>query len=59
MTFKERTLADAQENMSTIASPDARKEASKTDLVILEAERDRLRRRLDFWEHRHRQLTTG
>lgn len=35
----------------------AREEAKNTDMVVLKAERERLRQRLDFWERRHRELT--
>lgn len=40
-----------------MAEPEAREEIDKTDLTILEAERERLRERLDFWLRRQHELT--
>ena len=37
---------------------EARVEMAQTDLAVMEAERDRLRRHLDFWKQRHLDLTT-
>jgi hypothetical protein len=51
LTFKEAMMAAAVQNMAQM-SESARKEAKKTDLVILTSERDRFRRRLQFWEAR-------
>jgi hypothetical protein len=44
--------------MADMPEQDARVETVQTDLAVLEAERDRLRRRLDFWKRRHLELTT-
>jgi hypothetical protein len=35
----------------------ARDEVGKTDLMVLTAERDRLKRRLDYWKERQRELS--
>jgi len=59
LTFKERAVATAHESLSTMPEADARREAVLTDLIVLEAERDRLRRRLEFWKRRHLDLTTA
>jgi hypothetical protein len=58
LTFKERTLGSTQRNLNEMPAPEAREEAAETDVTVLEAERKRLRQRLDFWEKRHRELTT-
>ena len=57
LTFKERTLSTAERNIARMAEPEARKDIEKTDLTVLEAERDRLRKRLDFWLRRRHELT--
>jgi len=59
LNFKERAVATAHESLSTMPEADARREAVQTDLIVLEAERDRLRRRLEFWKQRHLDLTTA
>jgi hypothetical protein len=56
LTFKEQTLAGTERNLEKMPAPEARDEA-ETDVTVLEAERERLRQRLDFWEKRHRELT--
>jgi len=58
LAFKERTLATAHHSMADMPEQDARVETVQTDLAVLEAERDRLGRRLDFWKRRHLELTT-
>jgi hypothetical protein len=57
VTFKERALATAHEGLAKMPEADARREAVRTDFSILEAERDRLRRRLEFWKKRHLELS--
>jgi len=57
LTFKERALATAHEGLAKMAEADARREAVRTDFSVLEAERDRLRRRLEFWKKRHLDLS--
>lgn len=57
LTFKERAVATAHHGLADMPLKDARVEAVRTDLAVLEAERDRLRRRLDFWKRRHLELT--
>jgi hypothetical protein len=37
----------------------ARQEVEATDLVVLRAERDRFRRRAEFWRDRYRELAEG
>ncbi len=59
LTFKERAVATAHESLARMPEADARREAVQTDLTVLEAERDRLRRRLEFWKRRHLDLTTA
>lgn len=58
VTFKERAVATAHQNLAEMPEADARAEATRTDLAVLEAERDRIRRRLDFWKQRHLDLST-
>ena len=57
LTFKERAVATAHQSLAEMPEVDARLEATRTDFVVLEAERDRLRRRLEFWKRRHLDLT--
>jgi len=57
LTFKERALATAHEGLAKMPEADARREAVRTDFSVLEAERDRLRRRLEFWKKRHLDLS--
>ena len=57
LTFKERTISTAQRDVAELPKPEAREEAEQTDMVVLEAERDRLQQRLDFWKRRHRELS--
>jgi hypothetical protein len=58
MTFKERTESSAQKSLKQMPEPEARAEVARTDLPALKAERERLRRRLDFWKQRHADLTS-
>ncbi|HEX6547543.1 MAG TPA: hypothetical protein VF134_02230 [Candidatus Dormibacteraeota bacterium] len=55
--FKERLLDTAQTGLADLSESVARAEAAATDLVVLSAERDRLRSRLDFWKGRQRELS--
>jgi len=55
--FKERLVDSASEALRTMTEAEARDEVGKTDLRVLIAERDRLRRRLDYWKERQRELT--
>jgi hypothetical protein len=54
--FKERLVDTAAEALRNMTEMHARDEVSSTDLVVLTAERDRLRRRLDYWKERQREL---
>jgi hypothetical protein len=55
VAFKERMLEETYQAMKNI-QPDARTEVSRTDAVVLKAEAERLRRRLEFWEQRLQKL---
>jgi hypothetical protein len=55
VAFKEQMLEETDQAMTNI-QPDARTEVGRTDAVVLKAEWERLRRRLDFWEQRLRKL---
>ena len=54
--FKERLVDTASEALRNMTEAHARDEVSKTDLMVLTAERDRLKRRLDYWKERQREL---
>ncbi len=54
--FKERLVDAAQGGMLHLSDPLARQEATEVDLPVLLAERDRLRKRLDFWKEKQREL---
>jgi len=56
--FKERLVDSASEAMRNMTESHARDEVGKTDLMVLTAERDRLKRRLDYWKERQRELST-
>ncbi len=56
LTFKEKTISSAQRNADQMSMSEAREEVEETDLTALEAELDRLRKRLNFWERRCREL---
>lgn len=57
LTFKERALTTAQQALAETPESDARAEAERTDLPVLEAERERIRHRMAFWRERHRELS--
>jgi len=57
LTFKERAVATAHQSLAEMPEVGILLEATRTDFVVLEAERDRLRRRLEFWKRRHLDLT--
>ena len=57
LLFKERLVDTADEALRNMTELLARDEVSSTDLVVLTAERDRLRRRLDYWKERQRELS--
>ena len=56
LLFKERLVDTADEALRNMTELLARDEVSSTDLVVLTAERDRLRRRLEYWKERQREL---
>jgi DNA-binding response OmpR family regulator len=55
LSFKEGVLARVYQEMATMSEA-ARTEVARTDQPVLEAELDRLRRRLEFWRRRHWEL---
>jgi hypothetical protein len=55
--FKERLVDSAGQALTNMTETQARDEVGKTDLMVLTAERDRLRRRLDYWKERQRDLS--
>jgi hypothetical protein len=50
--FKAKLLAAARGKLSELTEVDARREAVDTDMVLLNAEHERLQRRLNFWKQR-------
>jgi hypothetical protein len=59
LSFKEDLLSTARQRLARMSEGSAKKEVTGTDVQILEVERDRLRRRLDFWELRIRKIERG
>jgi hypothetical protein len=59
LSFKEDLLATARQRLVRMSETQAKKEVTGTDIQILEAERDRLRRRLAFWESRIVRIERG
>lgn len=55
--FKDRVLQAAYHRLARMTEPAARQEVVDTDLVLLEAENSRLRRRLQFWKRRQDKLS--
>ena len=55
--FKQRVLQAAHAKLPEVTEEAARREAVDTDLVLLEAEDTRLRRRLEFWKRRSDKLS--
>ena len=53
--FKERAIEQITIDVIALGE-EARKEIEGTDLVVLRAERDRFRRRAEFWRQRFRRL---
>lgn len=56
LLFKERLVDAAQNGLLQMTDPLARTEATDVDLPVMLAERERLRKRLDFWKERQREL---
>jgi hypothetical protein len=54
--FKERLVDAAQVGVKDLTEPDARSEGMHVDLPVLLSERDRLRKRLEFWKERRREI---
>lgn len=50
--FKERAIGQITIDVIALGD-DARKEVETTDLAVLRAERDRFRRRAEFWRQRY------
>jgi len=59
LSFKEDLLSTARQRLARMSEGSAKKEVTGTDIQILEVERDRLRRRLDYWELRIRKIERG
>ena len=57
LAFKEDLLSFTKDRIARMKPP-ASNELAATDLVIMEAEYDRLRSRFDFWENRRRDLAS-
>ena len=55
--FKQRVLQAAHAKLPEVTEEAARREAVDTDLVLLEAQHSRLRRRLGFWKRRSDKLS--
>jgi hypothetical protein len=55
--FKQRVLQAAHTKLGDVTEEAARREAVNTDIVLLEAQHSRLRRRLDFWKRRSDKLS--
>lgn len=55
LEFKERLVARVREEADGLPGP-VEKAVRDEDLPLLEAERERVRRRLDFWRDRHWEL---
>jgi hypothetical protein len=55
--FKQRVLQAAHAKLGEVTEAAARQEAVDTDLVLLEAQHSRLRRRLEFWKRRSDKLS--
>jgi hypothetical protein len=56
LSFKEDLLSTARQRQARMSEATAKKEVTATDIQILEVERDRLRRRLNFWEAKIRKV---
>ena len=57
LAFKQDLLSFTEERIARMKPP-ASNELATTDLVIMEAEHERLRSRFDFWENRRRELAS-
>ena len=57
LLFKERLVDTAQQGMLNLTEDLARAEVARTDLLVLTAERERFRGRLEFWKERRRELS--
>ncbi|HYS02155.1 MAG TPA: hypothetical protein VET82_07380 [Candidatus Eisenbacteria bacterium] len=57
LSFKQRVLQAAHAKLPEVTEEAARREAVDTDLVLLEAQQSRLRRRLEFWKRRSDKLS--
>jgi hypothetical protein len=56
LAWKKRVLQVAHEKLGEVSEDPAREEIVKTDLVLLDAENDRLKKRLHFWKRRQEKL---
>jgi hypothetical protein len=58
LEFKDRAMERMAMEVVSLGDV-ARREVEATDLVVLRAERDRFRRRAEFWRERYRKLEKG
>lgn len=56
LAFKETLIRDTNSALQTLSTP-GREEVSQTDAVILAAEAERFRNRIDLWNRRCQELT--
>jgi hypothetical protein len=57
LDFKTELLDRVKERLKVMDEQVAREEIERTDAKVLRAELERFRKRLHFWETRHRELT--
>jgi hypothetical protein len=58
LAFKHALLTEAHERVATM-QPEGVEEVERTDLLVMQAEADRFRRRLDMWEKRRDELAAA
>ena len=56
LQFKDRMIDTNVDTAEETATREARLEMKETDLVLLKAERERLRRRFRYWNDRYQRL---
>jgi hypothetical protein len=56
LEYKHRLLEVTEEALSELADEPARREVAQTDRAVITAERERLARRLRFWDRRLAEL---
>ena len=58
LEYKDRLLAVTRATLSELPEEPARREVAETDQALISAERERLARRLRFWDRRLAQFDT-